>query len=58
MGPYLNSPLQGSDYLSKEKARLEKMLLSGSVHASKVEDMSRKTSILGHLLVSHDQSLM
>ena len=44
---------QGSDYLSKEKSRLEKMLLAGGVHASKVEDMSRKTSILGHLLVGH-----
>lgn len=42
---------QGSDYLSKEKSRLEKMLTSGSVHASKVEDMSRKTSVLGDLLV-------
>ena len=30
------------------------MLGSGSVHASKVEDMSRKTSVLGALLVSDD----
>ena len=45
----LPSP-QGDTYLSKEKARLDKMLVSGSVHASKVEDMSKKSSILGHLL--------
>jgi protein disulfide-isomerase A6 len=41
---------KGDEYLSKEKARLEKLLLTGSVHASKVEDMSRKTSVLGALL--------
>lgn len=45
-------PVQGADYAKTEKARLEKMLASGSVHASKVEEMAKKTSILGHLLVS------
>lgn len=38
---------QGVEYLSKEKARVDKMLSTGSVHASKVEDMSKKVSVLG-----------
>ena len=33
--------------LAKEKARLEKMLGGGSVSAAKVDEMSRKTSVLG-----------
>jgi hypothetical protein len=33
----------------QESARLEKMLSSGSVHASKVEEMARKTSVLAIL---------
>jgi len=40
---------KGVEYLSKEHARLEKMLGSGSVHASKVEEMARKTSVLNIL---------
>lgn len=39
-------PTQGAEYLSKEKARLEKMLGTGSVAESKVEEMSKKTSVL------------
>ena len=38
---------QGVEYLTKEKARLDKMLSSGSVHASKVEELSKKVSVLG-----------
>ncbi|GFR39801.1 hypothetical protein Agub_g288 [Astrephomene gubernaculifera] len=38
---------KGVEYLSKEKARLEKMLGGGSVAAAKVDEMSRKTSVLG-----------
>ncbi|PNH11560.1 putative protein disulfide-isomerase A6 [Tetrabaena socialis] len=38
---------KGADYLGKEKARLDKMLSSGSVSSSKVDEMSRKTSVLG-----------
>mmetsp|Transcript_27918 Transcript_27918/g.61277 ORF Transcript_27918/g.61277 Transcript_27918/m.61277 type:complete len:250 (-) Transcript_27918:220-969(-) len=40
---------KGVDYLAKEKSRLEKMLGSGGVHSSKVDEMSRKASILGAL---------
>lgn len=40
---------QGSSYLTTEKARLDKILGSGSVAASKVEDFAKKSSILGHL---------
>ncbi len=39
-------PTQGAEYLGKEKARLEKMLGTGSVAESKVEEMSKKTSVL------------
>ncbi|PNW88536.1 hypothetical protein CHLRE_01g033550v5 [Chlamydomonas reinhardtii] len=38
---------KGSEYLTKEKARLEKLLAGGSVNAAKVDEMSRKTSVLG-----------
>lgn len=41
---------QGVEYLSKEKARLEKLLAGGSVAAAKVDEMSRKTSVLGAFL--------
>ncbi|MEW5302901.1 MAG: hypothetical protein WDW36_005640 [Sanguina aurantia] len=40
---------KGSSYLTTEKARLDKILGSGSVAASKVEDFAKKSSILGHL---------
>lgn len=40
---------QGSSYLTTEKARLDKILASGSVSASKVEDFAKKSSILGYL---------
>jgi len=40
---------KGPEYLSNEHARLDKMLGSGSVHASKVEEMARKTSVLSIL---------
>ena len=38
------------DYLVKEKARLEKMLTSGNVAASKADEMSRKVSIMSAIL--------
>ncbi|KAG2448646.1 hypothetical protein HYH02_006533 [Chlamydomonas schloesseri] len=38
---------KGAEYLTKEKARLEKMLSGGSVNAAKVDEMSRKSSVLG-----------
>ncbi|GIL63482.1 hypothetical protein Vafri_17537 [Volvox africanus] len=41
---------KGVEYLSKEKARLEKMLAGGNVAAAKVDEMSRKASILGAFL--------
>ncbi|KAG2501842.1 hypothetical protein HYH03_000340 [Edaphochlamys debaryana] len=37
---------KGADYLKKEQARLDKMLGTGSVAAAKVDEMSRKTSVL------------
>jgi hypothetical protein len=38
--------LQGEEYLSKERARLERMIASGGVAASKVDDFARKSSVL------------
>lgn len=38
---------KGADYLTKEKARLERMIGTGSVAPAKVTEMSKKTSILG-----------
>lgn len=46
---------KGVEYLSKEQARLEKMLSSGSVHSSKVEEMARKTSVLETLQAKADE---
>ncbi|GIL81325.1 hypothetical protein Vretimale_1122 [Volvox reticuliferus] len=46
---------KGVEYLSKEKARLEKMLAGGSVAAAKVDEMSRKTSVLGAFLDEDDE---
>ncbi|MEW5312350.1 MAG: hypothetical protein WDW38_003991 [Sanguina aurantia] len=40
---------KGPHTLTTEKARLDKILGSGSVAASKVEDFAKKSSILGHL---------
>lgn len=37
---------KGDDYLTKEAARLDKMLSSGSVATAKVEELSRKLSVL------------
>lgn len=37
---------KGADYLKTEHARLDKMISSGSVNAAKVDEMSRKTSVL------------
>lgn len=38
--------LQGDDYFSKERARLERMISSGGVAANKVGDFARKSSVL------------
>jgi hypothetical protein len=38
--------LQGEEFLSKERARLERMIASGGVAASKVDDFARKSSVL------------
>ncbi|EFJ43445.1 hypothetical protein VOLCADRAFT_106773 [Volvox carteri f. nagariensis] len=46
---------KGVGYLSKEKARLDKMLAGGSVAAAKVEEMSRKSSVLGAFLDEDDE---
>ena len=40
----------GKAALAKEAARLERMIGSGSVAAAKVDEMSRKTSVLGAFL--------
>ncbi len=46
---------KGADYFTKEKARLERMLGSGSVAAAKAEEMIRKSSILGAFLPETDE---
>lgn len=38
--------LQGDEYLTKERARLERMISSGGVAANKVDDFARKSSVL------------
>lgn len=43
---HLQLQQQGEEYLSKERARLERMLSSGGVAAAKVEDFARKSSVL------------
>jgi len=47
-------PLQGPEYLSTEKTRLEKVLSSGSVASSKAMEMAKKVSILKVLLGEAD----
>jgi protein disulfide-isomerase A6 len=42
--------LQGDSYLTKEKSRLDKMLSGGSLAAGKVDEMARKSSVLGHII--------
>jgi hypothetical protein len=37
---------QGDAYFKTEKARVERILSSGSVHASKAEQLSKKASVL------------
>jgi protein disulfide-isomerase A6 len=37
---------KGDDYFGKERARLERMISSGGVAASKVDDFARKSSVL------------
>ncbi len=44
------APAQGSAWLSKERARVEKMLGTGHVSAAKSEEMSKKVSVLGAFL--------
>lgn len=44
------TPAQGAEWLSKEKARVEKLLSTGSVESKKVDEISRKASVLGHIL--------
>ncbi|KAJ9528075.1 hypothetical protein QJQ45_005735 [Haematococcus lacustris] len=41
---------KGTTYLTKEKARVDKMLASGGMAAAKYEELSRKSSVLGALL--------
>ncbi|KAJ9528283.1 hypothetical protein QJQ45_014264 [Haematococcus lacustris] len=41
---------KGATYLTKEKARVDKMLASGGMAAAKYEELSRKSSVLGALL--------
>lgn len=38
--------VQGDEYFSKERARLERMISSGGVAANKVDDFARKSSVL------------
>lgn len=38
---------KGVDYFKKEAARLERMISSGAVEAKKLEEMTRKSSVLG-----------
>jgi len=38
---------KGDEYLTKEYARLERLISSGSVSASKVDELARKSSVLG-----------
>jgi hypothetical protein len=38
--------VKGVEYLEKEAARLEKLLSGGSLSASKVEELSRKLSVI------------
>lgn len=37
---------QGNEYFATELARLERMIGSGSLSAAKLDEMSRKTSVL------------
>lgn len=37
---------QGVEYLKTERARLERMISSGSVAAAKLDEMTRKSSVL------------
>ncbi len=48
----MSSPqlLQGNEYLTKEKARVDKLLSGGSVAAAKVDELSRKLSVIGAIL--------
>lgn len=50
--PLLCHPLcnQGIAYFATERARLDKMLLSGSLASKKVEEFSKKSSVLGAFL--------
>lgn len=41
---------KGDAYLSTEKARVDKMLSGGGVSAAKVDELSRKSSVLGAIL--------
>ena len=38
---------KGVDYFKSEAARLERMIASGGVAAKKLEEMTRKASVLG-----------
>ncbi|KAG1652960.1 hypothetical protein FOA52_008496 [Chlamydomonas sp. UWO 241] len=49
LAKFAESAVRDEIVMIKEAARLEKMLGSGSVHASKVEEMARKTSVLAIL---------
>ena len=46
----LEKAIEKDEYLTKEKARLEKMLTSGSVAAAKADEMSRKVNIMAAIL--------
>jgi len=41
---------KGVSYLATEKARVDKMLTGGSVSAAKADEMTRKSSVIGHIL--------
>lgn len=49
-----NAIKKGVEYLSKEKARVDR-ILQGSVSSSKVEELARKSSVLGALLGTDDE---
>lgn len=42
--------MQGDEYFSKERSRLERMISSGGVAANKVDDFARKSSVLSAFL--------
>ncbi len=49
------SLLQGNDFFAKEQARLDRMVSSGSVAAKKVDDMLKKSSVLGAFVPEEEE---